>query len=639
MLKIPSYTTDEFEPILAQRLQAAMQSRRQKVEWQWEINESLVYDALGGSLEDSKNIHDTLDGVVEDLENKTDQPFAINYVFKYIRYLLSQMAANPPSLVVRAASESVKDKRKAEVADYASRYVKKEHDLQEVVDQRNLKTLTKGTGFIKVLHDPNRGELLEFDEATSMATFQGDLHIYSPSNWDIYPSADSLPGRSLPFLFERLTFTKEEAYARWPDQIRLLEEASKNSKSRSWKRFFSREDVTGTSAEEMIEVYEYWEDRAPVNANKGRFAYCLEGGKILGELMDSPSPEGRIPFDVLTDIDVEDEFWGKSIIEYMESIQNVLNALDKGDLANIEAHQVIRMAIDSEATQLADDVLTDDTRDVVQYKGDLPTFLNTPGTMPDVPRFRATCMEGQKDMAGVTDEMQGRMNRETSGYTFQTAINAGNMIRTRLYNKFARSVKNTYLLALLNIRDKWKIARTIKWLGDENEMLYRDLLGTDLEGGWDLDAEYGNNFSLNPDIAREQIMQMIPLYEKIEGFDWNSLADRVKHGDIGGIEDKYKLAKRRQQEVFNKMILHFEGKGVSAYIEPRENQDHTNMLKYCDYYVMTGEYDKLDEELKTLIDRHVEDRRAVQAKIVAAAQPPAPAAPPQPPGMPPLPGM
>lgn len=632
MLKIPSYTKEQFEPVLQQRLAYAMSERKNRVEEQWVINEQLFYDALGGVTDyTSVNIRAVLEELEEEVETKTSKPIAINYIFKYVRYLLSQMSANPPALVVRPASPELSDKRKADVADYASRYVKKKHEMQEVVDLRNLRTLTKGIGFIKVAWDPHKGEIEDFDKETRELLLEGDTDIYSPSNWDIYPNPDAVAGRPLGWFFEKLTFTKEEALARWPEHERLIEEAFKAHKPKPWKRFWSK--GRAASSEDKIEVFEYWEEGEPLNAYEGRFCYCLESGKILGELSESPSPDGKLPLDWLTDIDVEDDFWGKSVIEYMEAIQAILNDIDEADLANIEAHHVVRMAINKAETNLADDALTDDAKDVIEYEGELPHFIQAPGTMPDVPRFRQTLHEGQKDMAGVNDEMMGRMNRETSGFTFQTAINAGNMIRTRLYNKYAKSVKNIYLLALLNMRDYWKKPRQIAWLGDEKAYMVMDLCGIDLADGWDLDAEYGNNFSLNPDIAREQIMQMIPIYEKIEGFDWASLADKVVYGDIGGVEDKYKLAARRQEEIFRKMITRFEEKGISAYIEPRKNADHENMLKFCDYYVMTGEYARLDDDLKDLIDKHIEDLIRVQAEKVAAAQPPpqgpaaAPAAP------------
>jgi hypothetical protein len=55
------------------------------------------------------------------------------------------------------------------------------------------------------------------------------------------------------------------------------------------------------------------------------------------------------------------------------------------------------------------------------------------------------------------------------------------------------------------------------------------------------------------------------------------------------------------------------------YIPPRELQEHRAMLEEAYTYIMSAEFDALEEEDKALIERHIKEREQAAAQSTAEA--------------------
>ena len=100
----------------------------------------------------------------------------INNIMRNVRYTHSQFSANPPVVIPRPTSSDPEDKRRADAADRCVRYGVREYKLQELKDVAIWWCLVTGTAFMKGVWDPDRGEFLEFDEASGEMTMEGDYH-------------------------------------------------------------------------------------------------------------------------------------------------------------------------------------------------------------------------------------------------------------------------------------------------------------------------------------------------------------------------------------------------------------------------------------------------------------------------------
>ncbi len=88
----------------------------------------------------------------------------------------------------------------------------------------------------------------------------------------------------------------------------------------------------------------------------------------------------------------------------------------------------------------------------------------------------------------------------------------------------------------------------------------------------------------------------------------------MKLGELDVVDDLVQLADDRQREIFERMAA------TGAYIAPEEFQDHENMIAYSLRYVMSSEFQYLEEDEKKMIRQHIRER-GVQANAEKAPAP------------------
>jgi hypothetical protein len=164
------------------------------------------------------------------------------------------------------------------------------------------------------------------------------------------------------------------------------------------------------------------------------------------------------------------------------------------------------------------------------------------------------------------------------------------------------------------VKENWDTPRVVLVLGKNKAFEAADLKGADISGGFDLDIDYGVSLPLDPNMRREDIMLLTPLYKEA-GMSAKSILQKMKLNDLEGMHDILELARDRQREEFDEMIANYR-EGTPIYIAPKEIQEHQGRLDYAYEYVETGEFKYLEEPLQELIYRHIKDREAlVQAQM------------------------
>lgn len=645
MLKIKPISAEEAPNFLFRRLSDARAMRKQHEE-QWRYNETLLYNALGEEVYDYKGpvTAELLQRVFK--EDEGDEDTGVNYVFKHHRFLNAQMSANPPSVQASPTSSDPADKRRADSADRLCRHAIRAYAMQERIDLNNGQTLLYGTGFMKTWFDPNAGEIRRFDPETGELEMSGDFRVKPLTIWDVWIDPFARLWDEVEYVFERVWYSMEEALMLWPDSEKVLRQAQKVVRDET----YLQEQAGIVDLQEVrIPVFLYYERGLPVNGMQGRHAAFVEQEKeaalltplgasphkfyepsndpnetkrrvdaeALGEEIDHGPEVAVLPYHILTDIDVTDSPYGKSFIEYAAPGQDTINRLDSLKLENIAAHGYCRIIL-PEGADIAEDSIKDTPWEIIKVTGGSdPHFFEVPKLMPEVDQLRESHKEGVGDMAGINDSMYGKQEREQSGFSMQYATNQGNMIRRRIFNKYVLLVEGVYRQYLAIIQKHWKDDRTIKVLGREKSYQLYDIKGADILGGFDLVVEYGSSLSLDPTSRREEIMALMPLFEKA-GVESRSLMNMLKLNELSGMHDLQGLAKARQQEIFEKIIA---GEG-DIYIPPREMSDHKHMLIECNEFVMTAQFRDLPPKIQKLIEKHIQERVSLsQGKSPESAGP------------------
>jgi hypothetical protein len=617
MARVQQWNEQDWKEQLLQRFDRAVKYREQ-FEAQWRENGSIAAN-IAGVEHNQFNI--SFDNIVElesgEVDNG-DSQIAINEIFKYIRFWHSQMSANPPSVIVRPTSSEPGDRRKADAADRIQKHLRKKFEIQEMSDERNHNTLIYGTGYSKVVWDKDAGEMTDFDENTLDAKMTGEHAIYAPDVEHVWLDPDAARRKDLRYHFERHLVPLEEACFKWPEHAEHLTESITSKDSRDWAKainYESQSDKTG-----KVEIIEYYEKGMPVNGMKGRHAWFLPDGTLL-DYGTNPHFEHKLPIKVLTYIDVPGQVYGKSVVGYTARIQDMLQRMDSAALDAIQAHGVVRMAL-HESTDIEDEALSNSNWDYIKYGGSTPPHFISPMQLPpDIWKLRDVWVNAIRELFGINDSMMGIQKREQSAVSQQTSIESGTMIHRRLFTKFALVTEEEFRDMLGLAKDHWDQPRHVKVLGEEKAFEAADFIGADITGGYDLDVEYGTSLPLDPNMAREQLMLLMPALKEA-GVSMKDILRRFRLNEVESTLDIMDLASDRQREIFEEMIAKVE-EGVAEYIAPKELEEHQGMLEYAYVYVMTSEYKYLNPEAQALIEQHIREREQLIAQQ-AAPQPAGP---------------
>lgn len=655
-IKLSTWNEAQTEQEVMKRFRQSEQSRR-KLEDQWDRNEaaafgpdsvtgsSLLVDSLGNPLSTSVGDDDAY-GSVE----RTN----VSYTFKNLRFLHSQMSANPPTVAMRPASSDQEDVRKADAADRTARYNLRKYQLQENTDKWTLNALTYGLGGMKTVWDSSLGDIIEFDEEKGLMKLEGDISVSVPHTRNIFIDADAKSAGTAPdvpngvkYVIERIFMDYDLACAKWPERHEVLQASRIENDGYSYGR-------DGRAAEEhynSVELLEYWETGLPTNGYMGRYAVLTARGKVvepcrpspfrfpkagtIAAIMNSNDPEplkeeklkrlpqmARLPYHFLTDVDVPNSAWGKSTLEYSAPLQERLGEIDTAYMDNIRAHGVARMVVSNQTEVNLD--LSNTPWDVVKVDSNqAPFFMEVPQLMPEMTSSRMNMVQGINDTMGMNEAMLGQQSREQSSASMQYATNNGNMIRRRIFNKYVLGVESLHKGLLDLERKHWTLERTIRVLGKEKAFESLALKGADIDGGYDVVGEYGVTLSLDPMTRREEIMSLQPMFEKA-GIPTRMSLKMLKLNELEGMYDKLQMAEDRQREIFDEMIA------TQQLLPPEEYQDHENMIAWAMDYFMTAEFKYTDEASRILCKEHIRMRIQLAAQeksggLTAQPQPPGPA--------------
>ena len=608
-------TPEQLKQKLTEQLEWSKKHRR-KYEPQWIANDQI----LGPSnISIGQEAAITISGASQLNQSSVDSSndvIGINYAFKYTRFVHSQMSANPPAVTTSPTSSDPADKRRADAADRVLSHIRRDKNLQEVVDQATLKTLRRSIGWVKVYWDPDKGDIYDFNEETREVTMQGDIDIYSPSTLDVWIDPDATRWESVKYTYERIRLSKEEALFRFPGAADIIESNLEKQYSRAAK------EVTQVGRENyapQMEIYEYYEKGSPINGGVGLRAYMLETGELLEPATKNPHYHAGFPLKALTYIDKEDSLYCASVVEYVSPLQDTLNRLDSAILDNVQAHGVIRMVLPA-GCEIEDEALSTSAWDYLKVSGSQgPHFMAAPSLMPDLWKHRQSLVDGIQEIFGINDSMLGVQKREQSAVSQQTAIESGAALHRRLFIKYAMFVESIYRDCIGLVRENWNEPRMILVMGREKAYEAADLIGADIAGGFDFDVEYGTSLPLDPNARREFLLLNMPLFKEA-GVTAKEILTKMKLNDVGGSFDRLELAGDRQREIFENMGLAFE-QGNPIYIPPEEMEDHLSRLEWARVYLETSEFRDLPEELKGLIRQHLKDRQAMAAQEAVAVAP------------------
>ena len=649
-IKIRNWKKEDVPKILSERLRAAIEAKESHVS-RWRQHEAVLYAQVTG-LESGSDRPLGMDGMEE--EGGCPTGLSTHFNFRYFRFVHSQLAANPPAVTATPSTRDAEDRRRADAVNHCINYSKRRYHVNEEKSIVAADTLALGNGCIKTIWNQNEGEIISVNKRGEV-TMEGDIEVSHVSAFNIFPDPAPSKWRDLRYIFEQFFMPLDEAVDLLGDEYEDLLEAA----------VVSHEELEGGIATEyssvfskdyadckVVRIYQYWEPGKPHNGMLGRMCWCTHDGELLSDVGENPhqfasinseaalDPDiernklpkrARLPYHLWTDIDMPRSYWGMSILDFTTANQEAINEIDTSVLQTISLHGHPKLILPDSA-EVPEDAIDNDPSTIIRVKSNQdPHYMEVAELPAFVEHYRNKKATEIMEDWGLNENALGKSSREQSGAMMQYATQQSNQARHRLFEKYTKFVENVYRDILGLMIENWDTPRQISALGKEKAFEAMDLEGTDIDGGWDLQVEYGVNLPLDPIMRQEQIMQLLPLFKE-SNIPTTKLLHMLKLSDLGGAFDILELGKDRQREIFEEMDK------TRQYIKPEVWQDHASMNQYAQEYVMTAEFKTLDDEVKKWVTQHFEERKEMQAKQIGGGQRGAPQGAPAEQVAPPSPG-
>jgi hypothetical protein len=190
--------------------------------------------------------------------------------------------------------------------------------------------------------------------------------------------------------------------------------------------------------------------------------------------------------------------------------------------------------------------------------------------------------------------------------------------RIRLFNKKKNFLKDLYYQGLENTKQYMTEPRKLNVVGLEQFTDNDYFSAANLQGDYDIDADYGPYMPVDPAARKQQTLEFIKsgFFEKAGG-NMKKAASLLIDGSMLDVQDMFEQSTKRQEVEIDKMI-----NGEEVGINPWDNsEDHAAAVEQ---FSRTGTFETLTPELKAKIWAHGEAHvQALAAKIAKGGQGPA----------------
>jgi hypothetical protein len=535
-------------------------------------------------------------------------------------FLHSKLCISDPVVTARTYSNDVASKNGARYAENVILHVRNHTDMQEKLESGPyLDVVVCGTGVVYTGWDSNAGEVLDvpkdFDPDRDEFTMQGDYDIRSvdprrflinPSATTFYEADDCVEEVILPFKQALLSFPDhEEALRDWmktEDCLNIVKEIDPA--------------ITEENVRDVV-LYHYWERARPWNAMLGSHVVFIDKKqpKIL-KREKNPYAHGELPYDVITDIDVQRNAYGMSRNIYAAPLQDCCNTLYSLVMQNVELHGSLKLLLPEGGLS---DKSTNNPKDVIFFNAATngkPDYLRPSPVTSDIWRLRDYWNSNIERLYGMSEFSQGQIPRELSSYAVQMSIETDDKFRIRLFNKKKKLIKGMYEKVLSITKQFVVEKRKLKIVGQENLASEQYFSSLELEGDYGIFVDYGMYLPADPAARKQQILELVKsgIFEKAGG-NMRKLVSILVDGDMIDIRDHFEKAKIVQDNETTRMI---DGQDIPV----EDWHEHLSHIESIQEFQQTEFFENLEPELKQKIDAHKKAHTQVLAKLQADAQQP-----------------
>lgn len=552
---------------------------------------------------------------------------------KAILFLHSKMCISDPVVTATPLNSDPSNKRAAECAQLYIPYYRKHTEMQEVMEAGvYLNTVVDGNGVLFTGWDTDGGEMPINDNPEDIK-MEGDYDLRSVMVDRFYIDASAMMFKDADHVFEEMDVPTDRLLFKYGEKPEVVEQILTHR-----RQMEAQMNSSDKRPKNTVKVYEYWLRGRPWNGFEGMRVVFIDPAnpKIL-ERGPNPLKHKKLPYSMLTDIDIPGNPYGMSRIVYAYQVQKGIDMLISMIMDNIQLHGVAKFMYPEGS--ISDDAL--------KNSADLGIPFN-PSTGGKIDWFRPAqvtadvwkaydIMKGYiNNIFGMNEFSQGQIPRELSSYAVQLAMEMDDKYRIRLFNKKKNFLRDAYVKGLEVTKQYMTEVRKLSIVGVEGFKDSEYFSSTKLVGDYDLDVDYGQYIPVDPAARKQQMLEFVKsgFFEKAGG-NMKKLATLLVDGSMLDLKNTLEASYKRQQKEIDQII-----KGDNVAVEKWD--DDAAHLEAINDYTTTETFEVLPREIQDAIWAHGEEHTTKLATQLAQQGPQAGAAPGAPGGapggMPPPPG-
>jgi hypothetical protein len=628
MAKLRILTDEEFIKSLATKY-AEAKKKHDKLKVEFEIAEmayQCINDKVKGGLDAGSATQVLFTASNE--ENQMPMIEGLDTV-KAVLFLHSKLCISDPIVTGNPRKQDPATKSAARYAEGFIKYSKDHTCLQETIESGAYVNLCiYGNGITFTGWDPNGGDF-PVDEIPDDADpnnleikMEGDYDFRNVSPKRFLPDANATDPGKMDHCFEETDAPKEEAFYKFSseEQQDILRQAIQGGDDQS---------ALDRETKSTVKLYHYWERGRPWNGFLGCHAiFTNPDNPRLLYRGANPFKHKRLPYSILTDIDIPDNVMGMSRIIYAYQVQMCIN--------NLITMVMNNASLFGTAKYLAPEgSLNDDQDNDPAVIGTFnpatngkPEFFRPVNVTPDVWKGYDILKRYIDNVYGMNEFSQGQIPRELSSYAVQLALEMDDKYRIRLFNKKKLFLRNIYTTLLEVTKQYMTDSRRLSISGVEEFQDDEYFKASMLEGDYDISVEYGAYIPVDPAARKQQILEFIKsgFFEKAGG-DMKKAASLLIDGSMLDVRDSVGQSRRRQQAEIKKII-----NGEKVNVQPWDkDDDHAAEIEdYCG----TATFEALPPAIQQAVWDHGEAHIQALAEKIAKGGQGAPGAPGAPGGAP-----
>ncbi len=400
--------------------------------------------------------------------------FAVNHFRNLIQHLLTLTTRDRPALIVRAknsdARSLIQSRLGKSILESYFRDKRGERHLKNAVEH----ALVFGQGFVVITWEPNVGETMDVD-AFDNFEFEGDLHIYTPTAWDVFYDLGVPEWERQSYVIVREYHNRWDLVARYPEHKAAILAAQNfpDSYDDTNRPLLLENEIYQES--DNIEVFSFFHKRTE-SIPEGRMVKFVPGAVLL----DSPLPYRRLPVLRVTPGELLLSPFGYTPAFDLQAPQEIVN-LEASSIASNHKS----FGIQNVWTRTGDDVSQSELEGGLNHvqSEEPPQALNLTSTPPEIFQFYNMTVQAMEYLSGVNSVSRGQpeaVMRASSGAALALIDAKSVQFSSSLIHSYHQLIEDGGTLMLEILRDFAQTERVISIIGKWNQSYVQEFKGSDL---------------------------------------------------------------------------------------------------------------------------------------------------------------